>query len=70
MDINQAKELCEEHNVLLETINLIKEADKNKHWIMIQTPKGQSILSNMQIKSVLVDAEKRSNEIEKFIQNR
>lgn len=70
MDINQAKDLCEEHNVLLETMNLIKEAAKSNHWVMIKTPNGQSHLSNMQIKSVLVDAEKRSNEIEKFIQNR
>lgn len=67
MDIKKVKELCEEHNTLSETIRLIEEAAKQSYWVAIKTPRGESSLSNNQIRIVLADARERIVEIEKIV---
>ena len=67
MDIKKVKELCEEHNTLSETIRLIEEAAKQSYWVAIKTPRGESSLSNNQIRVVLATAKERLGEIERTI---
>lgn len=67
MDIEKAKKLCEEHGILSKTVKLIEEVSKENYWATIKTPKGESYLSDNQIKIVLTDARDRISEIEKII---
>ncbi len=66
MNIKKAKELCEEHDMLLKTVRVIEEAIKNNHWVSIKSPENESYLSDIQIRCVLVKTKKRINEIEKI----
>ena len=65
MDIEKAKKLCDEHDILSKTVKLIEEAAKENYWVTIKTPKGESYLSDNQIRIVLADARDRIDEIEK-----
>jgi len=67
MDIEKAKKLCDEHEILSKTVRVIEEAAKENHWVAIKTPRGESSLSNNQIRIVLEDARERLDEIEKII---
>lgn len=67
MDIEKAKKLCDEHDILSKTVKLIEEAAKENYWVTIKTPKGESYLSDNQIRIVLADARDRIDEIEKTI---
>ena len=67
MDIGKAKKLCDEHDMLSKTVRVIEEAAKENHWVIIKTPRGESYLSNNQIRIVLEDARDRIYEIEKII---
>lgn len=67
MDIEKAKSLCDEHDILSKTVRVIEEASKENHWVAIKTPRGENYLSNNQIRIVLADARERLDEIEKII---
>ena len=69
MNIEKAKELCEEHNTLSKTVKLIDEASKANYWVAIKTPKGESYLSNNQIRIILADTRERIDEIEKTLKS-
>jgi|GEM_PF-3350722 len=69
MDIEKAKKLCTEHDLLSKTVRLIEEAGKENHWVAIKTPSGESYLSNNQIRIVLADAKERIDEIEKKLKS-
>jgi len=67
MDIEKAKNLCIEHDRLTNTVRLIEEAAKENYWVAIKTPRGESSLSNIQIRVVLEEARMRLDEIERTI---
>jgi len=67
MDIEVAKNLCIEHDMLSKTVDLIEEAAKENYWVAIKTPRGESSLSNIQIRVVLEEARMRLDEIERTI---
>lgn len=64
MKIKNIKDLCEEHDRLQRTVEVIDFAIDNHHWMMIKTPNGESYLSNEQIKAVYDLAKSRMEEIE------
>jgi hypothetical protein len=67
MEIKDVKNLCGEHDIISKTVKLIEDVSKENYWVTIKTPKGESYLSDNQIRIVLADARNRIGEIEKTI---
>ena len=67
MDIEKARDLCDEHEILSETVRIIENAAIDNKWVKVTTPNGESYLSNVQIRGVLVSSKDRISEIEKII---
>jgi len=68
MDIEKAKELCGEHEILSETVRIIKNAAIDHKWVKIVTPNGESYLSDVQIRNVLDSSIDRITGIEKELE--
>ena len=65
MNFNNIKDLCKEHDELLEKIKIIDDCNKKRHWIRVSTPESGEFSLSESDKRLLNDCyENRCKEIE------
>lgn len=70
MNLNDIKDLCKEHNELLEKTKVIEKCNKERLWVKVITPnRGEFYLGDKEIKLLSDYYEKRGSEIEEIMFN-